>query len=350
MGKEYRIGIVAGLLMLVVGVGVVLLNQGPKDADPVVPPAPAKKAVAILGTSNDLTTAPVTSPGDYDPTAPIAGAEPFGGTAPIGGMSPTGGTAPVTGADLGDPTADLASTRPAGGTTKPSDPTFFDPDNVDPYQPSVAPVDPPDVTDLVDPTADVKGRIDPTADVITRPDDTFTIDPNPQVNISTPKTHTVKSGDSYWTLAEKYLGHGKHHLLIKDANPGVNPSNLRLGAVLKIPAKPTTTLRPTTGATTAGFTATSTDGSKRYTVAKGDTMGAIAQKFYGSVRYTYLIQKANPSVEPKRMRPGKTVLRIPPRPATSTRPTTSTTTSPRRSSRPATTVRRNPDEPWFGNQ
>lgn len=66
------------------------------------------------------------------------------------------------------------------------------------------------------------------------------------------RTHVVQSGDSFWKLAEKYLGGGHHYKLIVEANPNLNPNRLYVGAKVKIPALPvatgtgTTTTQPAT--------------------------------------------------------------------------------------------------------
>ncbi len=49
-------------------------------------------------------------------------------------------------------------------------------------------------------------------------------------------TYMVKSGDSLWKIAAKHYGNGIHHKLIADANPGINPGNLKVGTTLTLPA------------------------------------------------------------------------------------------------------------------
>jgi LysM repeat protein len=50
-------------------------------------------------------------------------------------------------------------------------------------------------------------------------------------------THKVKQGDTLWALAVRYLGDGQKWRAIQDLNGGINPKRLRIGMVLKIPAK-----------------------------------------------------------------------------------------------------------------
>lgn len=54
----------------------------------------------------------------------------------------------------------------------------------------------------------------------------------------TPKTYTVKSGDSLWSIAQRYLGNGSRYTEIHVENKpplGSNPSLIYPGQVLKLP-------------------------------------------------------------------------------------------------------------------
>jgi nucleoid-associated protein YgaU len=53
-------------------------------------------------------------------------------------------------------------------------------------------------------------------------------------------THKVVKGDTLWSLAVRYLGDGQKWKAIQKANGGsekCDPYKLRIGSVLKIPAK-----------------------------------------------------------------------------------------------------------------
>jgi len=56
-------------------------------------------------------------------------------------------------------------------------------------------------------------------------------------NAPTAKTHTIKSGDTLWAIAAKYLGSGARYTEIVAANKGVitNPNLVPIGTVIKIP-------------------------------------------------------------------------------------------------------------------
>lgn len=47
--------------------------------------------------------------------------------------------------------------------------------------------------------------------------------------------YEVQQGDTLWYIAEQFLGRGARWQEIVDANPGLNPSALRIGQVIKLP-------------------------------------------------------------------------------------------------------------------
>ncbi len=51
------------------------------------------------------------------------------------------------------------------------------------------------------------------------------------------ETYTVQAGDSPWTIAQKVYGDGTKYKLIMDANGLTDQTRLRVGTVLKIPAR-----------------------------------------------------------------------------------------------------------------
>ena len=75
-------------------------------------------------------------------------------------------------------------------------------------------------------------------------------------------------GDSFSTIAKKY---GVTSRAIQEANPGVEPTRLKIGQKLVIPARTAsvTAATPANGATGA---------AKTYTVKSGDTLNTIARR------------------------------------------------------------------------
>jgi len=85
-------------------------------------------------------------------------------------------------------------------------------------------------------------------------------------------------GDSFYRLSKKYNVSTRS---IVNANPGVDPSRLKIGQKVKIPAA-----SGPTGATPAGngTTATLSGNEKLYTVKSGDTLNHIAKNNATSVK------------------------------------------------------------------
>ncbi len=85
--------------------------------------------------------------------------------------------------------------------------------------------------------------------------------------------YTIAQGDTLGALAKKFNVKVK---AIEDANPGIDPTKLKIGQKIHIPAPPAAapTATPTAGAATD---ATAAAGEQMYTVKSGDTLGAIAK-------------------------------------------------------------------------
>lgn len=80
----------------------------------------------------------------------------------------------------------------------------------------------------------------------------------------------------------------------------------------------TVSAAPLTPPPDSATTATTMAATRTYKVTEGDTSGfwGISKKVYGTSKHFGLIEKANPNVDPRRLRPG-TMLRIPPKPVES---------------------------------
>lgn len=50
----------------------------------------------------------------------------------------------------------------------------------------------------------------------------------------TPKTHTVKSGETLWAIAKKYLGDGSKYTELAKINKISNPNVIKIGQVIKL--------------------------------------------------------------------------------------------------------------------
>ncbi len=60
-------------------------------------------------------------------------------------------------------------------------------------------------------------------------------DPNSE---DTPNSYTIKSGDTYWGIAQKIYGDGSLYTIILDANGLTKNSSIKAGDEIEIPPKP----------------------------------------------------------------------------------------------------------------
>lgn len=105
--------------------------------------------------------------------------------------------------------------------------------------------------------------------------------------------YTIKSGDTLEGIARTHLGDGQKWQSIVAANPGLNPKTLKPGQRIKLPAGSDAKVAD---APAAGVGAKVSAASNTYTVQKGDTLVAIARKFYGSDAEWKRILEANSSL------------------------------------------------------
>lgn len=111
-------------------------------------------------------------------------------------------------------------------------------------------------------------------------------------------SYTVKPGDTLWIIAQHFYNDGTKWKLIQDANKIADPSKIKAGMVLVIPAPVEPQSRPG-GTTYSGVepeptvTAPSTIGGKYHKVVKGDNLWKLARKYYNDSTKTTVIFEAN---------------------------------------------------------
>jgi len=96
----------------------------------------------------------------------------------------------------------------------------------------------------------------------------------PPIDMATPaiasaQEYTVERGDNFYSIAKKFNVTMKS---VQEANPGVEPTKLRVGQKIHIPA-PTAAAAPSSAPTAAPAAA---NGQQTYTVKSGDTLTKIA--------------------------------------------------------------------------
>ena len=113
-------------------------------------------------------------------------------------------------------------------------------------------------------------------------------------------THTVASGETMGKIAKKYFGNENAWTTIAKANPTVDPTSMKIGTKLRIPARDSTTKAskpvgstPSTTPSTATNTATAGGNDGTHVVASGDTLASIARKYYGNTKYWERVYSEN---------------------------------------------------------
>ena len=89
-------------------------------------------------------------------------------------------------------------------------------------------------------------------------------------SVDGPKQHVIGKGDSFSTLAKKY---GVSAAAITKANPDANPTKLKIGQKVTIPAAAPKSATPDTKKTADA----KPDEAGTYTVKSGDTLGKVAK-------------------------------------------------------------------------
>jgi len=145
--------------------------------------------------------------------------------------------------------------------------------------------------------------------------------PNPVVSETPPATtvtvHEVKKGETLGEIALRYLGGASKWKVIQDANPGIDPNNLKVGTKLTIPARASSGGSARAPAAESPFDRPAVYKGKSYMgfayrVEPNDSMAKISKARFGSEAYTHIIQGINPGIDPARLSVG-TVIRIPTR-------------------------------------
>lgn len=104
--------------------------------------------------------------------------------------------------------------------------------------------------------------------------------------------YTVRAGDNFENIARRVFGDTKYAMVIARANPLQDPSKLRVGQTIRIPVDPGNIQGRPADSETQPATEPEPQ-TIEYTVRKGDTLSGISKSFYGSIRYTDFLYKAN---------------------------------------------------------
>ena len=125
------------------------------------------------------------------------------------------------------------------------------------------------------------------------------ITPQPVVETATFWLYTFLEGETLGEVATRELGSYNRWREIASLNKINDPARIRAGTVLKLPL-PAGIATPTP----VVVEAVTTDGEGVYTITEGDTLSSIAEHFYGNANLFNVIVKANPNIDPDRLKIG----------------------------------------------
>lgn len=128
--------------------------------------------------------------------------------------------------------------------------------------------------------------------------------PAPPAAVDAGREYVVKSGDTLEAIARAQMGDGQKWKSIVAANPGINPTNLKIGQKLRIPAGDAPAPK---SAAEAPAAASGSASGNTYTVQRGDTLVALSRKFYGTDGEWKRILEANKALlggDPAKLKPG----------------------------------------------
>ena len=123
-------------------------------------------------------------------------------------------------------------------------------------------------------------------------------------------SYEIKSGDTLQKIASRVLGDGGRWREIQDANPGLDPLKLFVGARIQLPGSASSPSRKASETPAKGRSQRVAGSSGDYLVKKGDVLSRIAQRELGSSKRWREIVELNPGLDPNRLLVGAR-LRLP---------------------------------------
>jgi len=125
--------------------------------------------------------------------------------------------------------------------------------------------------------------------------------------------HHVQPGDTFETLARAYYGSSRYVEFLMRANPNIDPSRMRVGTMVRIPALSSKKNRAATPASAAARGSRPSPMARRYEVQPGDSFYRIAEKQLGDAGRWKELFELNKNVvgrDPSRLKVGQ-VLTLP---------------------------------------
>ncbi len=122
------------------------------------------------------------------------------------------------------------------------------------------------------------------------------------------RSYRVRENDNLQKIARAQYRSDKYWRFLAEANGISNPSQLKIGQTLLLPPVPATA----PAAAQAAASAPPAGGGRTHVVKNGETLGAIAKKYYGTTQEWRRLLEANGLKKPEDLRVGQT-LQIPAR-------------------------------------
>ena len=132
---------------------------------------------------------------------------------------------------------------------------------------------------------------------------TPTVAPAPKPKpVASTEVYTVQDGDVIITIAEDWFGESGRHDEIIALNPGVDPTKLQIGQILKMPRKSQPRTKPVDPTLAAN----------EYRIAPNDNYTRIARLLLGDEARASEIAALNPDLDPGNLQVG-TIIKLPPK-------------------------------------
>jgi nucleoid-associated protein YgaU len=145
---------------------------------------------------------------------------------------------------------------------------------------------------------------------------------SPRDTGSNARTHVVKEGETYASIAKAVYGNESYYPHLIRANPTIEARRLRPGMTISVPpvseVRADTTARPGSAAQQAAAPQAPLDTRTEYRVGEGDSLEKISLKLYGKRDRTeklYELNKSTIGADPARLKIGM-VLKLPEPPTT----------------------------------
>jgi nucleoid-associated protein YgaU len=293
MSKEVKLGLaIGGIFLSVILVYVLVVSGDPPATDQVALELPAPPVESTTGeqpappplVQPEITQPPVA----VDPPAPVVPEVP---------AQP-------------EPQPEVAEARPDSGPDRWV--TFLNegmPVSTETPQPD--PVQPPAGVVIQDPVDSDQFESTDVTPPARQPEPTGT------VASDLPRTHVVQRGETYSSISSAVYGSSAYFAHLIRANPGIEPTKLRPGMVVQIPAP--SSVRADRASRSEQ--PRSIDGRTEYRVEGGDSLYKISMKLYGKPDRIDAIYEANKSTigdDKTRLRVGA-VLKLPEAPTVASR-------------------------------